>query len=89
MQLMMYVLSLEAAVHCSGHETKMHVLPFQIEGQLTSQAASETSAAASTAASVDECPICLMEIDMVSDPLAVLKPCGHIFHEGPYINDVS
>ena len=58
--------------------TKM--LPFQIEGQLTSHAAaSDTAAAASTAASVDECPICLMEIDMVSDPLAVLKPCGHIF----------
>ena len=59
--------------------TKM--LPFQIEGQLTSQAAASDTAAvaASTAASVDECPICLMEIDMVSDPLAVLKPCGHIF----------
>ena len=53
----------------------MHVLPFQIEEQLTSQAA----AASTTASSVDECPICLMEIDMVSDPLAVLKPCGHIF----------
>ena len=47
----------------------------QIDEELTSQAA------AAVAASLEECPICLMEIDMVSDPLAVLKPCGHIFHE--------
>ena len=61
--------------------TKM--LSFQIEGQLPSQAAaSDTAATAASASSVDECPICLMEIDMVSDPLAVLKPCGHIFHQG-------
>lgn len=51
-------------------------LTSKVDGRLTSQAVADADAAA-----VDECPICLMEIDMVSDPLAVLRPCGHIFHE--------